>query len=154
MTHPELPPPINDAYAAFNDHNLDDYITAFATDGILYDPLVGDGVSGPELQEYMGSVFEAFPDITADINRVISTESETAVEATYTGTHTGTFEGIPPTGKTATLPVVTIITISSEEITSWRDYWDQQTFATQLGLTFPGIIRHLPKIIWAKIRRI
>lgn len=152
MTHPDLPPPVKDAYAAFNDHDLDDYLAAFAPNGILYDPLVEDGVSGTELQDYMGTVFDAFPDISADINRVITTDDETAVELTYTGTHSGTFEGIPPTGNTATLPVVTIITVSSDGITSWRDYWDQQAFADQLGLTFPSILRHLPKIIWSKLR--
>ncbi len=153
MTNPDLPPPVNDAYVAFNNQDLDDYLAAYAPHGILYDPLVDEGVSGTALHDYMKTVFDAFPDISADIKSVIATESEIAVELTYTGTHTGTFEGIPPTGNTATLPVATIITISPEGITSWHDYWDQQTFAAQLGLTFPRIIRYLPRIIWEKIRR-
>lgn len=152
MSHPDLPSPLNDAYTAFNNNNLDNYLATFAPDGILYDPIMGEGVSGLDLREYMGTVFDAFPDISADIKRVITTDSETAVELTYTGTHTGTFEGIAPTGNYATLPVVTIIIVSEKGITYWHDYWDQQSFASQLGLTFPNIIRHLPKIMWTKIR--
>lgn len=143
---------IEDAYYAFNAHDLDGYLDAFVDDGVLYDPLVNDGVTGSDLHDYMATVFDAFPDIAANIKRVIANETETAVELTYTGTHTGSFEGIPPTGNTAILPVVTIITVSSEGITSWRDYWDQRTFAEELGLTFPAILGQLPTLVWGKLQ--
>lgn len=66
--------------------------------------------------------------------RVISSGTETAIEWSFHGTQEGEFNGIPPTGETVDAPLVAIITVSDDGITSWTDYWDQMELAEQLGL--------------------
>lgn len=86
---------------------------------------------------------------------MLTAEEATVIESTFTGTHEGVLEGVPPTGETATVPLVSIITVGDEGITSWRDYWDQQTFREQLGLTFPAVVGHLPRFArWALDERL
>lgn len=129
----DLNPAIVRAVEAFNEHDPDGYVAAFAEGGTFMDPVQDHELRGDELREYIAGVLEAFPDVRTEEKRVISSGDGTAVEATFHGTHEGEFGGIPPTGETIAVPFVSIITVSDDGITSWRDYWDQQTFAEQIG---------------------
>lgn len=46
---------------------------------------------------------------------------------------------------------MTVIDASEDGITSWRDYWDQQTFSEQLGLEFPEILPLVPRMLARKV---
>lgn len=152
MREHDLDPPIDRAVEAFNDHDLDGMMAQFADGGTFVDPLEPDGVAGAELREYMIDLFEAFPDIRVEVERALTDEAGgTAMVCTYTGTHRGSMEGIPPTGRTIAVPGVSVVTVADDGVTSWRDYWDQQAFAEQLGLTFPEIVPMLPRIALAKL---
>lgn len=76
----------------------------------------------------------ALPVVRTEETRVISADDETTVEATFPATHDGEFDGIPRTGEPIAVPFVSIVMVSDDGITCWRDYWDQQTVAEQLGL--------------------
>lgn len=152
MVDSNINPHIERAIEAFNDHDVDRLMDEMAENGTFTDPLEAD-ISGSELRKYTTGIFEAFPDVRLEVKRVISSEDGVvAIESNYVGTHEGSFEGIPPTGKSAVVPAVTVIDVSDDGITSWRDYWDQQTYREQLGLTFPAIVRLIPKIAVAKVR--
>jgi len=148
----DLDPRIERAVEAFNGQDLDAMMAQFATGGTYADPVEEDGISGDEIREYCADLFVAFPDLHVEVDRVVADEDATAYQCTFTGTHGGPMQGIPPTGRSISVPAVTVITLSDDGITSWRDYWDQQTFAEQLGLTFPGILRLLPGMVVAKLR--
>lgn len=123
--------------------------------GTLLDPFLEEEISGAELRAYNAKALESFPDIHLDVERgVTGTDETTAIEWTLTGTHMGEWEGLPPTGNSFTLFGSSIVAVSDEGITSWRDYYDQLTLAEQLGLTFPNVILHLPKLAWRKGRSI
>ncbi|MFC7225416.1 ester cyclase [Halalkalicoccus sp. GCM10025322] len=126
-------PAIARATKAFNDHDLDEYISAFADDATFTDP-IHKGLEKAETREYMAGVVEAFPDVYVEPERIISSGNETAIEWSFHGTQEGEFNGIPPTGETVDAPLVSIITVSDDGITSWTDYWDQMELAEQLGL--------------------
>jgi steroid delta-isomerase-like uncharacterized protein len=108
-------------------------------------------VSGDAHREYLVEVVEAFPDLRQEIKTVHSRANPTVIESTFTGTHEGPLEGVPPTGETATVPLVSVIRVSDDGITEWRDFWDQVTFREQLGLTFPAVLGHVPRFLRWKL---
>lgn len=155
MVEADMDPRVERALEAFNTHDLDALMDEMAEGSTFVDPLVEEGVSGAELREYTADVFEAFPDVRLEVRRVITTDDgPTAIEGTYVGTHEGPIEGLPPTGNSVVVPTMTVIDVSDDGITSWRDYWDRQTFSEQLGLTFPEIVPLIPKIAVAKGREL
>jgi predicted ester cyclase len=65
------------------------------------------------------------------------------VEGEYSGTHTGPLgtprREVPPTGRKLKLPLCDVIEVAAGRITRISAYYDQMTFATQLGLLpLPG----------------
>jgi len=144
MADPDLDRHVERALATFNDHDIDGHMEAFAEGATFLDPVLDEPVSGEDHREYLLDVVEAFPDIRQEEARVIAAGEVTAMESTFAGTHEGPIEGIPPTGNAVEVPLASVITVSDDGITSWRDYWDQQVFREQLGLTFPAVLGHLP----------
>lgn len=150
----DLDPQVERAISAFNDHDLDRLMDEMAEEATFTDPLEAD-LSKTELREYTGEIFEAFPDVRLEVDRFISSDDGVvAIEGRYVGTHEGQLEGLPPTGNSVVVPTMTVVDVSADGITSWRDYWDQQTFSEQLGLGFPEIIPLLPGIVVAKVKEV
>lgn len=134
VTTTDIDPAIARALDAFNDHDTERLMAELAENVTFSDPL-RDGLTKAELRGYTADVFEGFPDVRYEQKRIISADDGvTAVEVTIHGTHEGAFDGVPPTGETVALPGVSVITVSEDGITSWRDYFDRQTFTEQLGL--------------------
>ena len=144
MADPDLDPRIERAMETFNDHEIDAHMEAFADGATFLDPVLEAPVSGADHREYLLDVIEAFPDIRQDVERAVVADGTVAMESTFAGTHEGPIEGVPPTGKRVEVPLASVITVSEEGITSWRDYWDQATFREQLGLTFPAVLGQVP----------
>lgn len=131
----DLNPATARAIDAFNDHDVEGLMAEYAESVTFADPF-HDELRKAELRRYVDEVFESFPDIRYEQHRVVSGDGgETAMEVTIRGTHEGEFDGIPPTGQTVALPGVTVVATSEDGITYWRDYFDKQSFAEQLGLT-------------------
>lgn len=128
----DMNPAIARAVEAFNDHDVDGFVAEMAADMTFTDP-IHEGLDKDETREYMVEFLEAFPDVHLEPERVISSDSETAIEWTFQATHEGEFAGIPATGETVEATFVSIITVSDGGITSWTDYWDRLAFAEQVG---------------------
>lgn len=152
MSSSDMEPHVARAIEAFNEHDPDGVLEEMAEGGTFTDPLE-EGLTGAEFHEFTAEIFEAFPDVRHEVSRVItSNDGVTAIEGRYIGTHEGPLEDIPPTGNSVVVPSMTVIDVSDDGITSWRDYWDQQTFAEQLGLEFPAILPLVPKILVKKVK--
>jgi steroid delta-isomerase-like uncharacterized protein len=152
MGNVDMDPTVERALDAFNDHDLDELVDEFAEDGTFVDPLLDEPVTGDELREYTAEIFRGFPDIRLEVDRVVASEGTAAIEGTYAGTHGGPIEGVPPTGNHVAVPTMTVIDVSEDGITAWRDYWDQQAFSEELGLTFPDVVPKIPGIVSARVR--
>jgi steroid delta-isomerase-like uncharacterized protein len=71
--------------------------------------LPGDDLHGPSaLKQYVLALRGAFPDLHLTIDDQIADGDKVVTRWTATGTHAGTFQGIDPTGKSATLRGVDI----------------------------------------------
>lgn len=145
MSGSELDPHIERAMETFNQHDLDQHMAEFADGATFIDPVLDGKVTGEEHRSYLADVITAFPDIHQEVDRVVCADEPTVIESTFEGTHKGEIDGIPPTGNSVTISLVSIISVSDTGITSWRDYWDQQTFREQLRLTVPAVLGHLPR---------
>lgn len=145
-------PHIQRAVEAFNDHDLETVLDEFADGATFDDPLLDEPAVDEEIREYTADVFRGFPDVRLEVDRVFETDGAYAIEGRYVGTHEGPMEGIPPTGNAVSVPTMTVIDVSEAGIMAWRDYWDGQAFAEQLGLTFPSILRLLPRMVSTKVR--
>lgn len=143
---------IQHALDTFNESDFEAHMAAFADGATFRDPVLDEPVSGDEHREYIEDVVDAFPDITQEPRRVLPAEEATVIESTFEGTHEGELEGVPPTGREVSVPLVSVISVSDEGITDWRDYWDQQTFREQLGLTVPAVFGHVPSFVIWKLR--
>lgn len=135
MATTDMPAEIARAFEAFNDHDPDGVAAEFAEYWTFFDPPQDTELTKAELRAYCAELFEAFPDVEIEVDRiVVGTDGLTAVEWTFAGTHEGEIDGMPPTGNPFEMSGVSVIAVSDDAITSWRDYWDQQTFAEQVGL--------------------
>jgi len=73
-----------------------------------------------------------------EVTGIIDSGDQVVVEGVYSGTHTGplgTPQGVvPATGKKLSLPLCDVFEVAAGRITRIRAYYDQMTFAAQLGL--------------------
>lgn len=127
-----MKPAIGRAVEAFNDHDFDGFVAEFADGATFTDP-VREDLDRAETRAYMSELAQAFPDVRVETERVIPSDTGTAIEFTFRGTHEGEFDGMPPTGETVDETFVSVITVSDEGITSWTDYWDRMSLVEQLG---------------------
>ena len=77
----------------------------------------------------------AFSDLRLDV-KTVHTAGDTAVfEFIATGTHDGDLSGIPPTGKSVTMPVCNVIEVRDGKIYREREYYDTMHLMSQLGVS-------------------
>lgn len=135
------------ALETFNDQAFDEHMDLFAPGATFTDPVLDEPVSGDAHRAYLDSVVEAFPDLEQQAEAIYTADGTVVVESRFTGTHEGPLEGVPPTGNSVDVPLASVIELSDEGITDWQDYWDQQTFREQLGLTVPAVFGQLPGMV-------
>lgn len=136
MSKTDIDPHIERVFEAFDNQNAEDAVAEFAEDGVFVETADDEKFSKDEFREYLcDRVFVGFPDYTVVEKRVMSTyDWATVIEYTFQATHEGPLGDIPPTGNTVTLPIVAVITVSDDGVTSWRDYTNSQRFAEQVGI--------------------
>jgi len=122
---------------AFNERAWGRAAEIYAPDLAVTEP--GGPVSG--IEEFIGHAqgfTTAFPDSRMEVTAIIESGSQVAVEGVYSGTHTGPLASpqgqVPPTGRTLNLPICLVFEVAAGRITSNHAYYDQMTFAAQLGL--------------------
>jgi len=95
-------------------------------------PGLPSGLAG--LKIFIGVFHAAFPDGHLTIDQMIAEGDFVATRSTFTGTHTGEFQGIPPTGKTVTVPALDIVRmVDGKAVELWGGP-NQFSLMQQLGL--------------------
>ena len=89
---------------------------------------VGKQAIGKMLDYFYRTAFEASPKITS---RII-TEDKAMIEGFFIGKHIGEFWGVPPTGKTITVPFCVSYTLSHGLIKEARIYFAGDLMIRQL----------------------
>jgi steroid delta-isomerase-like uncharacterized protein len=89
---------------------------------------------GPEgVKLFLAASVAAFPDQQITIEDVIAEEDKVVVRATFKATHLGDLYGIPPTGRSVTMPWISIYRLANGKIV---EHWyedDKMGLMQQLG---------------------
>lgn len=110
---------------------VDDYL---AEDYVDHDPPFGTP-GGREGMRGAAAMFrEGFPDWRTEVGHLIAEGDLVCERFTASGVQRGTVMGVPPTGKTVTLPGIQIFRISGGKITERWGQLDELGLLRQLGL--------------------
>lgn len=119
---------------AWNAHDADAIGRTFATDGTYEDPTTGR-IPGAALGGVATGLWSAFPDLHFEVVSLAEAGPDRiAAEWMMQGTNSGSFQGLPPSGRTVSLPGVDIIDVGADGIRSVRGYFDTRALPEQLGL--------------------
>lgn len=126
-----------------NGHRLDDlgqyFHPAFldhATPGGLPPAPGPDAIAG--FRHFFGGMLHAFPDLTVDIQDMITEGDRVVTRKVMRGTHRGDLWGAPPTGKEVQLEVIDIFRVADGKLAEHWTQLDLLAVARQLGIRPPG----------------
>jgi steroid delta-isomerase-like uncharacterized protein len=88
---------------------------------------------------FYAQLFAAFQPWRATIDDMIAEGDQVAARITETGTMVGSFMGMPPTGKTFTIPAVQICRFAEGKLVEMWGFRDSGAQLRQLGLTAPAV---------------
>jgi steroid delta-isomerase-like uncharacterized protein len=117
-------------------HDLSVAGDLFTADFIDHDPDDPQGrLSGVEgAAEEVGAYIAAFPDMQVSVDDLFAEGDRVAVRGTLQGTHRGAFAGIPPTGKSVTVPAIQTFRLVDGKIAeAWLSI-DRLGMLQQLGV--------------------
>ncbi len=120
---------LNSAREKFNQGDIEGYLTTlYAPDVVAHflPPGLPGGYEG--LRMFYSGFLASFPDARLEFDEIISENDRLAVRYHLNMTHTGDFNGIPATGKQATINGTTIMRFSQGKVV---ERWSESDF---LGL--------------------
>ena len=88
---------------------------------------------------FYAQLFAAFQPWTISIDDMIAEGNQVVVRMSETGTMVGSFMGMPPTGKTYTIPAVQICRFAEGKLVEMWGFRDSGSQLRQLGLTPPPV---------------
>ena len=88
----------------------------------------------------IGQFHSAFPDLRITIENMIAEGDRVVIRGTARGTHRGEFNGIPPTGKQITVPLMTEYRLTNGKIVEDRPLIDMSGLLQQIGAV-PALAR-------------
>jgi len=118
------------------------------------------GLDGGEVHDresyaaYLQEGRSAFPDMQIALEEIVASGDTVLAEVRITGTHEGEFKGLPPTDRSVEIRGMGKFLITDGTVEECHLYYDTQEMANQLGMTFPEILRQLPKLAWRKLKTI
>jgi steroid delta-isomerase-like uncharacterized protein len=119
---------------AWNAHDADAIVRAFACGGTYSDPTTGE-ISGDAIGANAKCLWETFPDLRFEIVSLSEAGAGRVVaEWLMKGTNTGAFQGLPPTGRAVSLRGIDVFEIGPGGIEALRGYFDTRAVPEQLGL--------------------
>jgi steroid delta-isomerase-like uncharacterized protein len=118
-------------------HNLDVLSELVAEDFIEQNPPPGQGPGREGLRQFLRQMFDAFPDLSWRVEKMVAEGDSVASWSTWEGTHRGTFMGIPATGRTVSVEAWTMDHFRDGKVAESRIIMDTMGLMQQLGVV-PG----------------
>ena len=87
--------------------------------------------------QFIGAIFEAFPDVSVTLDDVFSSGDKVAYRLTLKGTHKAELMGIPATNRVVTVRSIGIARVSSGKIVEEWENFDEMGMMQQLGVVPP-----------------
>ncbi len=123
-------------FDAWNNRDAAAIVATFAEGGTYSDPATQGPLQGEAIGQYAEAIWKGFPDLSFDIVSVAASNSNGLVAAEWTmkGTNSGPFNGLPPSGKSLSLPGADFIRIEGNRIRSVQGYFDSAALPRLLDL--------------------
>ncbi|WIG58414.1 MAG: hypothetical protein OJF49_001160 [Ktedonobacterales bacterium] len=120
----------------FNKGNLNSVDELVATNYVDHDPSMPGGIYGPSgVKQFISMYRTAFPDLAISIDELYAIgENRVMMRWTARGTHRGTLQGIPATGKQATVSGMTLSRYENGKGVEDYNNWDTLGLMQQLGV--------------------
>lgn len=134
-----------------NGHDLDRIPELYAEDCAFY------GMSGPEAidrddyEAFLSMHFEAFSDLSFEIEEMIDEGDRMAVRWTARGTHDGALMDIPATGESATVTGMSFLHIEDGEIVEVHNNHDMLGLLQQIG-AIPDSPRKIVRLMVGQLK--
>lgn len=128
---------VNNLWAAWNSHDWGKTSPFYADDCIMEDLPSRTCHGKRELEAYYNYLLTGYPDLTFEVKSCFGSDNRIANEWIMTGTHTGDTARFKATGKTFSIPGVSILEIQGGQIIRETDYWDMCSLLQQLGIMQP-----------------
>jgi steroid delta-isomerase-like uncharacterized protein len=129
-----------DYHLSWNKHDANAVSAWYVPDGSFTNPAGSKPFVGQKaIADRVGATFAAMPDFQVETTRITPISDKTVVhEWTIKGTWTQPFPGGPfanktPTGKSFSVPGVSVFEIENGKIKSEILYYDRMSFLTQIG---------------------
>lgn len=100
-----------------------------------HDPALPEETRGPEAFKQLVTTYRtAFPDLNFTLDEALAVgDSSALVRWTARGTNSGVFQGMPPTGKSATSTGMSLARIENGKVVEDYTFWDALGLMRQLG---------------------
>ena len=119
----------------WNRGDLDAYLEIYANDVVIHGYAgLGPGIDSVRL--YYQAWFEAFPGSQILLKDLFAEGDKVCCRLVLEGTHQGAFNGIPPTGKSISVPAFTVLLLADGKCVERWALADSLLLLTQIG-AFP-----------------
>lgn len=126
---------IRDLYEEWNNRNIDVLIEMHAPNAKYHHPSVGsEPILFEEAMEQIKMLWDAFPDITIDIEDLFAEENKVVARFIGRGTHQKDFGGIPATGVMTEAAAIEMFHIKDSKIVEVWEISDVLGIMQQLGM--------------------
>lgn len=122
-------------FDAWNRRDADAVLATLAAEATYCDPTSGGRLRGEAFKGYMNGLWAAFPDLSFEIASAgLAGPDLVAAQWIMRGTNTGPMMGLPPAGKSVTVPGADFIRLAGGKIQTVDGYFDSRAVPEQLGL--------------------
>ncbi len=118
----------------FNDHNVDAMDELLADDFVEHQIFPGFTQDREGAKQFFSYMFQAFPDLRAEIEDMVASGDRVGIRSTFYGTHQGEFLGVPATGKQVAIGAMDIVRVADGRATDRWGIFDAMSMMMQLGV--------------------
>ena len=125
---------VKNLWAAWNSHDWEK-TSPFYADNCIIEDLPTKTCNGKrELEAYYNYLLIGYPDLNFEAMSCFGSDNQIATQWTMSGTNTGDTSRSKATGKSFSIPGVSILEIQGGKIIHETDYWDLHSLLQQLGI--------------------
>ena len=125
---------VRSLYESITHGAVDDMDRYMSPDFVDHNPFPGQRPGLQGVKDSFNEFRRSFSDSRMEIEELIAEGDRVVSRATMYGRHTGDFNGLPPTGKEVSLPLIDIFGFSGGKITEHWGLADNDTLLGQLGI--------------------
>ena len=118
----------------FNGHNVDAIDELLADDFVEHQEFPGFTQDREGAKQFFSYMFQAFPDMRAEVQDMVASGDRVAVRSTFSGTHQGESLGVPATGKQVSVGALDIVRVVDGRATDHWGIFDAMGMMMQLGV--------------------